>query len=228
MGADMPELFEQEIEMEKRSSWGPLLLVIGLVLAIVGGAGFYVWEMKKGLSQDEAKAIIETQLKAKGASVHFHAGKVVSGMDEQAKDPHYKLLAKAGYVEVKDVSWNTITATVTPTGEKEFAAIPGFKKWDNPDKTVSYEVPLASRKFLKIDSITLNGPSAAKVEYEWQWETTKVGEAFDASGAALKSFSTWDRSKLIQKYGADFYKNGVQKETVRMIKGDNGWKLATE
>jgi hypothetical protein len=184
--------------------------------------------MKKGLSQDEAKALIETQLKSKGTSIHFHAGKVVSSMDEQAKDPHYKLLAKAGYLNVKDVAWNTIIANVTPTGEKEFSEIPGFKKWENPDKTTSYEIPLASRKLVKINSVTLNGPSAAKVEYEWAWQTTKIGDLFDASGDTLKSFSTWDRTKLIQKYGADFYKNGNQKETVRMIKGDNGWKVANE
>lgn len=224
----MPELFEQEVAMERRSSWGPLLLVIGLVLAIVGGAGFYIWEMKKGLSPEEATAIVEAQLKSRGTSVHFHIGKIVSSMDEQPKDPHYKLLAKGGYLNVKDASWNTIVASVTPAGEKEFAAIPGFKKWENTDKTMSYEIPLASRKLLKIDSITLNGPSVAKVEYEWTWETTKIGDLFDATNPTLKSFSTWDRSKLIDKYGADFYKNGAKKETVRLVKGDNGWKIATE
>jgi hypothetical protein len=224
----MPELFEQEVEMEKRSSWGPLVLVVGLILSIVGGVGFYIWEMKKGLPQEEATALISAQLNSKSTSIHFHAGKVISSSDEQAKDPHYKLLAKAGYLDVKDVSWNTIVANVTPAGEKEFAAVPGFKKWDNPDKTISYEIPLASRKLIKIDSIKLNGPSAAKVEYEWEWQTTKVGDLFEASNPTIKTFTTWDRSKLIQKYGADFYKTGPQKETIRLAKGDKGWKLASE
>jgi len=222
----MPELFEQEVAMEKRSSWGPLLLVVVLVGSMVGGVGYYVYQMKKGLSQEEATTVINDQLKAKAVSVHFHAGKVTSDMDEQAKDPHYKLLAKAGYLEVKDVSWNTIVATVTPAGEKEFASIPGFKKWDNPDKTVSYEIPIASRKLVKIDSVTLNGPSAAKVEYEWQWQTTDVGNLFDASGNTVKGFSTWDRQKLIDKYGADFYKGDPKKQLVTMTKGDKGWKVA--
>ena len=203
-------------------------MVISLVGSIIGGIGYYVLEMKRGLSQQEATVIINEQLKAKGASVHFHAGKVVSGMDEQAKDPHYKLLAKAGFLEVKDVSWNTITATLTPAGEKEFAGVPGFKKWDNPDKTVSYEIPLASRELVKIDSITLNGPSVAKVEYTWKWAPNKIGELFDANNETIKAFSTWDRGKLIEKYGADYYHAAPRTQTIRLVKGDNGWKISNE
>jgi hypothetical protein len=222
----MPELFEQEIAMEKRSSWGPLLLVVVLIGAIVGGVGYYAYQMKKGLSQEEATTLINDQLKSKAVNVHFHAGKVVSDMSEQAKDPHYKLLAKAGYLDVKDVNWNTIVATVTPAGDKEFSALPGFKKYDNADKTVTYEIPIASRKLLKIDSVAMNGPSAAKVEYEWQWETTKVGSLFEASSDTVKGFSTWDRQKLIDKYGADFYKGDPKKQIVSVVKGDKGWKIA--
>jgi hypothetical protein len=224
----MPELFEQEVEMEKRSSWGPLLLVIVLIGSILGGAGYYILEMKKGLSQEEASAVINEQLKTKTARLDFHVGKVVSGMNEQAKDPHYRLLAKAGYITVKDTGWDSIIATVTPAGEKEFAAVPGFKKWKNADNTWTYEIPLASRKLVKIDSITLNGPSMAKVQYEWQWEPNKFGDLFDASGNMLKSFNTWDRGKLIQKYGADFYHAAPAKETLRFQKGDKGWQLAND
>ena len=224
----MPELFEQEVEMEKRSSWGPLLLVIVLIGSILGGVGYYVLEMKKGLSQEEASAIINEQLKARDARLSFHVGKVTSGMNEQAKDPHYKLLAKAGYLTIKDTGWDSIIATVTPVGEKAFSEMPGFKQWKNADGSSTYEIPLASRKLVKIDSIELNGPAAAKVEYEWQWAPNKFGELFDASGDSLKSFNTWDRGKLIQKYGADFYHAAPAKVTVRMQKGDKGWKFATD
>jgi hypothetical protein len=224
----MPELFEQEVAMEKRSSWGPLLLVIVLVGSILGGAGYYILEMKKGLSQEEASAVINEQLKGRVARLDFHVGKVEASMNEQPKDPHYKLLAKAGYLTVKDLSWNSISATVTDAGEKEFAAVPGFKKWKNPDGTWTYEVPLATRKLAKINNITLNGPSLAKVEYEWQWAPTKFGDLFDASGETLKSFNTWDRGKLIQRYGADFYHAAPTKEMLRLQKGDKGWKLATD
>ncbi|HWR16486.1 MAG TPA: hypothetical protein VN577_16805 [Terriglobales bacterium] len=224
----MSELFEQEVEMEKRSSWGPLLLVVLLVGSVLGGIGYYVFQMKKGLSQDEATSVISTMLKSKGTSIHFHVGKVVSDMDEQAKDPHYKLLAKAGYLEVKDLAWNSINVSVTPAGDKEFASVPGFKKWENPDKTTSYEIPLATRELVKVNSITMHGPSSAKVEYEWNWKTTDVGNLFDASSPTVKAFTTWDRSKLIEKYGADFYKGDNKKETVVMVKGDNGWKISAE
>lgn len=224
----MSELFEQEVEMEKRSSWGPLLLVLVLIGSIVGGIGYYVLEMKKGLSQEEATAIINEQLKGRVAKLDFHVGKVESSMNEQPKDPHYKLLAKAGLITVKDLSWNSIHATVTDVGEKQFASVPGFKKWKNTDGTETYEVPLATRKLVKIDSITLNGPSLAKVEYEWAWEPTKFGNMFDADGETVKAFNTWDRGKLIQKYGADFYHAAPTKVTMRLQKGDKGWKLATD
>ncbi len=224
----MAELFEQEVEMEKRSSWGPLLLVIALVGSILGGAGYYVLEMKKGLSQQEASAIINEQLATRSTRLAFHVGKVEGSVSEQPKDPQYKLLAKAGLITVKDLSWNSIYATVTDTGEKEFAAVPGFKKWKNPDNTWTYEIPLASKKLAKIDSITLNGPSFARVEYEWRWEPTKFGNMFDAEGDTVKSFGTWDRQKLIEKYGADFYHAAPKKEVIRLQKGDKGWKLATD
>jgi len=214
--------------MEKRSSWGPLLLVLVLIGSIVGGIGYYVFEMKKGLSQEEATAIINAQLKDKVAKLDFHVGKVESSMNEQAKDPHYKLLAKAGLITVKDLTWNSIQATVTDVGEKQFEAVPGFKKWKNSDGTETCEVPLATRKLVKIDSITLNGPSLAKVEYEWAWDPTKFGDMLDADGSMVKGFGTWDRQKLIQKYGADFYHAAPVKVTLRLQKGDNGWKVATD
>jgi len=224
----MPELFEQEVEMEKRSSWGPLLLVIVLIGSILGGIGYYVLEMKKGLSQEEASAVINQMLNERTSKLDFHVGKVVSGINEQAKDPQFKLLAKAGYLTIKDTGWDSIVATVTPAGEKAFSESPGFKKWKNADDTWTYEVVLATRKLAKIDSITLNGPAAAKVEYEWQWAPTKFGDLFDVDGDSLKGFNTWDRGKLIQKYGADYYHSAPKKEALRLLKGDKGWKIATD
>lgn len=224
----MPELFEQEVAMEKRSSWGPLVLVFALVGCIVGGIGYYLFEMKKGLSETEATAIITEQLNAKTVLLHFRTGKIESGMDEQAKDPHYRLLAKAGYLTVKDVNWNTITSTITPAGEKELSAIPGFKKWERADKTMSYEVPLATRQLVKVNSITLNGPSLARVEYSWKWVPNRLGNLFDASGDTVKSFNTWDRQKLIEKYGADYYHADPRTQVLNLTKGDKGWKTSSD
>jgi xanthosine utilization system XapX-like protein len=86
------EMFEQELELEKKSSWGPLLLVLALVGVIVGLIGYYAFPMKKGISETEATAVIENQLKASVPRVHFHSGKVVASMDDQPKDPHYRVL----------------------------------------------------------------------------------------------------------------------------------------
>jgi hypothetical protein len=221
------ELFEQELEMEKRSSWGPLLLVIALVGLIVGMIGYYAVEMRKGLSQEDATKLVEMQLRTKTATVHFHSGKVVSGYDEQAKDPHYKVLEKAGYLKLANVNWNTNNVVVTEDGEKAFAAIPGYKKWKNPDDTWAWEVPLATRKLVKIDSINLPNMRTAHVEYERQWVPNNVGEFFDVGGSSLKSFNTWDHQKLIDKYGADFFHAPVKKEEITLVKDDKGWKIST-
>jgi len=221
-------MFEQELELEKKSSsWGPLILVVCFVGLIVGVVGYYVFQMKKGLTQAEANNIVEAVLKAKVPTVTFRSGKVEADGSEQPKDPHYKVLEKAGLLTVKDVNWNTNMVEVTEGGEKVFSSISGFQKKDNADKTVSYIVPLATRKLIKIDSVTMANPNSAKVEYEWQWVPNQIGELFDLSGNNLESYSTWDHQKLIDKYGADFYHSAAKKETLDLVKRDKGWQINT-
>lgn len=220
-------MFEQELEMEKKSSWGPLVLVVGLVGLIVGVVGYYVFQWQKGISQAEATTVIEAQLKAKTPVLEFRSGKVQASGAEQPKDPHYKVLEKAGLITLKNVSWDTNIVAVTDDGEKLFGSIPGFQKKNNADNTVSYLVPLATRKLIKIDSAVLANPNSAKVEYEWQWVPNQVGTLFDLSGENLRSYSTWDHQKLIDKYGADFYQPTTKKETVDLVKGDKGWQMNT-
>ena len=221
------EMFEQELELEKRSSWGPLLLVLALVGSIIGLVAYYAIQLKKGLPAEEATAIVETQLRTKMPSVHFRSGKVIATNQDEAKDPHYRLLEKAGYLKLTNVNWNTNQVVVTEAGDKAFAAVPGFKKWKNPDNTWSYELPLASRKLVKIDSIVLNNPNSAKVEYEWKWEPNSLGNLFDAGTDTVKTFNTWDRQKLIDRYGADFYHADAKKEALNLAKGDKGWAVNT-
>ncbi len=221
-------MFEQELELEKKSSSvGPLILVICFVGCIVGVLGYYIFQMKKGISPAEATTIVEAQLKAKTATVTFRTGKVEADGSEQPKDPHYKVLAKAGLLTVKELNWNTNNVEVTEGGEKVFSEIAGFQKKDNADKTVSYIVPLATRKLLKIDAVTIVNPNTAKIDYEWQWVPNQVGNLFDLNGDNLKSYSSWDHQKLIDKYGADFYHAGTKKETLDLVKGDKGWQLST-
>jgi hypothetical protein len=220
-------MFEQELELEKRSSWGPLLLVVALVSLIVGVIGYYVFSMKKGLPVADATSIIETQLRSKSAILHFHSGKIVGGYDEDPKGPHYKVLEKAGFVKVKSLSWNSTEVTVTDVGEQAFTGIPGYKKWKNADDSWSWDVPLATRKLEKIDSITLNNLESARVEYEWKWVTNSLGEIFDLEGGSLKNYTAWDRQKLIDKYGANFYHSAAKKEVLNFKKGDKGWEINT-
>jgi hypothetical protein len=218
-------MFEQELELEKKSSWGPLILVLALIGAIIGLVGYYAMQYKKGLPAADATAIIEQQLKIKTPEVAFRSGKVVAEGAEQPKDPHYKVLAKAGFLTTKDVNWNTNIVEITPGGEKVFADIPGMTKKKSADNTVSYEIPVATRKLIKIDSITMNNPESATVVYEWQWETNQIGNLLDLNSDNLKSYTTWDRQKLIDKYGADFYQSGPKKETISLMKTDKGWQL---
>lgn len=221
-------MFEEELELEKKEqSWGPLLLVIVFVGVIVGVLGYYVLEMRKGLPADEATVIVEKVLKAKTPTLVFRAGKVEASGSEQPKDPHYKVLEKAGLVKLTNVNWATNDVVVTEQGQKVFSSIAGFKTKENADKTIGYEVPLATRKFIKIDSITLKNPTNATVEYEWKWEPNQVGDLFDVDSDSLKGFSTWDHQKLIDKYGADFYHAGPKKQTINLVKGDKGWEINT-
>ena len=62
-----------------------------------------------------------------------------------------------------------------------------------------------NESWLEIGKITMLTPSKAIVEYTWKWETNQAGDLFDAAGPAVKAFNTWDRSTLIDKYGANFY-----------------------
>jgi len=220
-------MFEQELELERKSSWGPLILVVALVGTMVGVIGYYVFQLKKGISQAEATTVIEAQLKAKVPTVAFRSGKVQANGGEQPKDPHYKVLEKAGLLNLKNVSWDTNIVEVTPAGEKLFSSIPGFTKKQNSDNTWTYDVPLATKKLLKIDSLKLNNPGSATVEYEWQWVPNQVGDLFDVGSGNLNSYTTWDRQKLIDRYGADFYHAEAKKEALSLVKGDKGWQLNT-
>ena len=92
-------MFEQEMELEKgKGGWGPMFLVVVLVGCIVGEIGYYVYQMKKGLSQEEASSVVTSILTAKTPKTHFRTGVVMPSIDEKPKDPHYQLLEKSGPV----------------------------------------------------------------------------------------------------------------------------------
>jgi len=226
-----PELFAAEIEMEKKSSsFVPLIFILGLVI-VVGGAIFYfVKGARDVLTVPVATNAVSDILKAQGPStVRFSTGTVVSSINEKPNDPHYKLLAKAGIITTKPKGYNSLIVSLNPAGEKLLSEIAGVQKATNPDKTVTYVVPLAERKLVAVNKVTMIKPHLAKVEYTWKWVPNRLGKEFDASGDLVKSFNTWDRGTLIKTYGADFYSADPTKATIVLMEGSDGsWKPYTE
>ena len=222
-----PELFAAEVEMEKKSSsLGPLIMIFALV-AVVGGTIFYFFKTaREVLSVPVATTSVNQILKAQGnGTITFSVGKIVSSVNEKPNDPHYKLLAKAGIVNVQQKSYNTIIANLTPAGEKLLGEISGVEKGKDPDGNVIYSVPLAVREIVAIDKITMIRPHLARVDYSWHWVPNRLGKDFDASGDLVHNFNTWDRGKLIQDYGVNFYSGAPTKVTVVLMETKDGtWK----
>ncbi|HVP55311.1 MAG TPA: hypothetical protein VMU45_09975 [Candidatus Eisenbacteria bacterium] len=226
-----PELFAAEIEMEKKSSnLGPLIMVLALV-AVVGGTIFYFFKTaREVLTEPVATSAVNEILKSQGPGrIHFSVGTVVSSVDDKPNDPHYKMLAKAGILVVKPRTWNSIITTMTPAGEKVLGDIQGVEKGKNADGNVTYSVPLAERKIVKIDKITMIKPHLARVDYTWQWAPNRLGHEFDAAGDLVHTFNTWDRATLIKNYGVDFYSAGPTKASVVLAETKDGvWKPYVE
>lgn len=222
-------MFEQEIEMEKKESTVvPLLLILTLIVGVVGVALYFVIQSRRVVTPAEANAAVVGILDAQGpVLLRFQTG-IVKGSNNP-RDPQYRLLEKAGYLKLgKDRSdWKT-PVSLTPKGEAFLGEIAGVKKSKNKDDNDEYAIPLAQRKLVEINKITMLTPSKAIVEYTWKWETNQAGELFDAAGPAVKAFNTWDRSTLIDKYGAHFYHDAPAKVTMGLMKTEKGWQLATE
>ena len=222
-----PELFAAEVEMEKKSSsLGPLVMIFALV-AVVGGTIFYFFKTSREvLSVPAATTSVNQILKAQGGGkLQFSVGTVVSSVNEKPNDPHYKLLAKAGILNVKQKSYNTIIASLTPAGDKLLSEIPGVEKGKNADGNVIYSVPLAERQLVAIDKITMIRPHLARVDYTWKWVPNRLGRDFDASGDLVHNFNTWDRGTLIKSYGVDFYGAAPTKMSIVLMEGKDGvWK----
>ena len=209
----------------------PLLLISALVLMAVGGIG-YRWMVptSRGMSSQQAALLIAAYLKAQDpATVHFHHGQVMPSVDENSMDPYYRLLEKAGVVKfLGRAEGGGITVALTPEGEHQLAEISGAVKTHNSDGTEAYTVPLAERQLVAISKVTMLGPDVAKVEFTWKWAPNTLGEAFDASGPIVKSFNKRDRTILIQKYGANFYRRGATRATVTFMRTDTQWRITAE
>lgn len=74
----------------------------------------------------------------------------------------------------------------------------------------------------------MTGMGRATAEFTWGWDPNEVGEMLDASGSLVKSFNTWDRGTLIDKYGVKFYHDAPTKAVIAFVRGDGEWKVSSE
>ncbi len=222
-------MFEQEIELEKHeSSVIPLLLIVVLIASVVGVAGYYVWQNRQVLSNQEALGVVSAAVSAPGpAVIHFHTGMLTPSVDVKPRDPNYRLLEKAGVLKLGKDKGRATPVALTPEGEKQLQAISGVRKTQEKDGT-AYIVPIAEHRLVGVSKITMNGPNRATVEFTWKWEPNRLGEVFEASGPLVKSFNTWERGTLIDKYGANFYHGEPTRASLVLMKGDKGWQVAEE
>jgi hypothetical protein len=225
-----PELFAAEIEMESKSSnFMPVVLILSLILVVGGTIVYFVKGARDVLTVPVATTAITQILQAQGpATIRFSTGSVVPSINEKPQDPHYKLLAKAGIVTTKPKGYSSLIVALNPAGEKLFSEIAGVQKVTNPDKTVTYVVPLAERKLVGVNKVSMIKPHLAQVEYTWKWTPNRLGQEFDASGSLVKSFATWDRATLIKTYGVDFYGAAPTKASIVLMEKDGNWKPYVE
>jgi hypothetical protein len=223
-------MFEQELAMEKKSSSIiPLLLIVGLIVGIVGVSLYFVIESRRVLSTAEAKPIVLALMNGqKPAALHFETGNIKADESDKVREPHYRLLEKEGYLKIGKPSGSSTPVSLTPQGQAFLAEIAGVKQSKTKDGNDEYAVPLGQRKLVEVTKVTMESANKAVIEYSWKWEPTKAGDLMDAAGPAVKQFNTWDRSTLIDKYGAAFYHGEPTKVAMTVVKNYYGWKVSTE
>lgn len=221
-------MFEEELKLEKRSPFVPLVLILTLLVIIVGIVAYVVREATSHVTPDQASALLAPSIAASEPPVlKFHTGTVKTVTDEYPSDARYKFLAKAGLVKIgKGKNVEVAPISLTPQGEQLLAQVPGVKKTTEKNGNVLYEVPLASRKLVGVSQVSMAGPSVAHVQFSWKWEPTAMGDLFDADNPTFKAFNSWERAMLIDKFGVKFYHGEPVAANAMLIKGDSGWRIA--
>jgi hypothetical protein len=221
-------MFEAEVEMERRSSFVPLVLMMCLLVLIVGTVGYVVLQVRSRtpLNAQQATPIVAAAIQRLGpATTHFRVGLVPS--DQDAKEPNYRLLQKAGIVKLAKLAKGNVMVSLTPEGERLLNSLPGFTKTEQKDGSFSCQAPVAERQLVGIVGVEMNGADHAIVAYNWKWLPNPLGDTFDAGGPLVKSFGMWERQTLINKYQADFYHGDPTRSTLTLVRPDREWKLPT-
>ena len=223
-------MFEEEIKMEEKSSNViPLLMIVTLVVGVLGVLGYFILESRRTVSEQEALKASQAMIAAQGAErIHFHVGFVKPSPDEVPFDPHYRLLEKAGLVKRSKPTYKGLDVKLTPEGEALLAELNATRE-TNKDGTVGYTVLLAERKFIKVSKIEMASPQKAIVEYEWNWQPTKLGLVWDANSREMKALPIYDAALLMQKYGSTYFQDSKVKTTTFVLLWDEDnktWKPA--
>ena len=223
-------MFEQEMELEKhQSSALPLLLIVGIIVALVGIAGYFLIQSRRSLAPAEASQVVTNILNAQDPpAVSFHVGMIPDGYEENAKDPRYRLLEKAGVITIGKATKDKTPVGLTAKGEDLIKQIPGVKQKKDNEGNEGYTIPLAERKLISVSNVKMNGPDRASISYTWKWAPNALGNEFDASAGKLAGFTTWERVALIDKHGARFFQETPPPITVNVVDTKKGWQVATE
>lgn len=221
-------MFEDELELEKKEGggYGVLIVIVALIGVIVGGIGYVIYQNQQVLKPEEAAAAITANLTGH-PSTHFKSGHLIPSVADQPDAPNYRLLEKAGVVKRSKAKNGAMDIVLTENG-KSILTMPELEKTTDKEGNIAYEVPLASKKLVQVGKIKKINPSRFVVEYTWQWEPNKLGDVFDVSGPQVKGFSTYERSVLIDKFGADYYHGAPTRSLIYVVKTDKGWKTSAE
>jgi hypothetical protein len=223
-------MFEQELEMEKKEgpAFGPVLIILLLVGLFVGGIGFVIFQGKQAPKPAEASAIVEAKLNSAGpVQVTFDTGNLSYDTGENPADPQYKLLANAGILKIAKAKPDAAQVELTPAGKQFLASFPDVKGAPAENHRIAYTLPLAYRKLVALGQITRLNQDTFRVQYTWQWQTTKAGEMFDVAGNLVHTLSSYERGLLINQHGAKYYHAAPAQTFIVLMKGDHGWEPAS-
>ena len=222
-------MFEAEIEMEeKSSSFGPVLFIAVLVLAIAGVIYYAIHEKNKSMTEAEASQLITSILKTKGpATIRFRTGIVKQTVEDKPFDPQYKLLEHAGIIKTAKHD-AALQVALTPAGERVISEIKGTTRTRRLEGGETIVVPLADRKLVAITKVEVLSPSRANVNYTWNWSSTRMGEVFDVNNPLVGKFNVWERGSLIKDYGVDYYHADPKPDSFSFVRSSAGWSIAEE
>jgi hypothetical protein len=216
-------MFEQEMQMEERSSSvGPIALIAAVCLTIVATAVYVTMEARKGMSQSEAKAAVTAMLEQRGPDMlHFHTGLITSKSDQKAADPQYALMQRAQLVTIEKRE-NGVQIELTDAGSQMIDSIAGATHKKASDGTTEYLVPLGMRKLVTVTGVNVTSPSAATIHYTWEWRPTSLGDVFDLAGSYASGLDVWERAELA-KDGADLFHSAPVPDDYNAT---SGWQIA--